>query len=528
MKLSNIQQWFATAPIAMEGLLASELKKIGASEVKESKAGVSFQGSLKTAYKVVMWSRLASRVLIKLKSFPVNSRNELYSEIYSCNWSEHLNLDTTFVVRANAKGSVLNHSDFVARVIKDAVADYFRDKTGSRPSVDKHDPDLGINCRIVNNNAELSLEINGAVLHKRGYRTQQGMAPLRENVAAAMLLRAGWPDNYDENLYFVDPMCGSGTIAIEAAMMAADIAPGIIPGAGGLNGWIQHQDDLWDELDKEAQERRSEGLKREIRIFGFDTDERILEFARRNAARAQVEHMIEFNQADIDSVCPPDDTSDGLIAVNPPYGQRMLADDLAVYHKLGKNWASNFHGWNAIVITDDSVKARGIGLRARKLNKIYNGGLECVLAQFKLGPENQYREYHDGAGSRHGLKPQMRRHSQESEAFGNRLKKNLKRLRSWLKKQNISCYRLYDADMPNFSLAVDIYEHKWAVVQEYAPPKSIDPVKANDRLHDALRIIPEITGITRDNVFLKQRKRQTRGDKYQKTGSSGHFEEINE
>ncbi|MCD4653474.1 bifunctional 23S rRNA (guanine(2069)-N(7))-methyltransferase RlmK/23S rRNA (guanine(2445)-N(2))-methyltransferase RlmL [bacterium] len=524
------RNWFATVPIAMEGLLADEIRNLGGKNVKESLAGVSFKGDLETAYRVILWSRLASRVVLPLARFSAGSREELYQKVYKLNWSLHLTEELTFMIRGSAKGSNLHHSEFVSRVTKDAIVDQFREKTGSRPSVDRENPDVVFHCRIVNNQADLGVELASGVLHRRGYRTTQGMAPLRENVAAAMLIRAGWPDKFDEDVGFMDPLCGSGTIVIEAAMMAADIAPGIIPGSAGLNNWLGHDPDIWTELFDEAERRRKIGLKQKHVILGFDRDERIVEVARTNAARAQIEHSVEFTVSDLKNVRPGTDIKSGLIVVNPPYGKRLAAPDgsEAIYRELGKLWFEHFQGWKSMLITDEKTNARAVGLRASKMNSIYNGGIQCVLAQFDISAENELREYTAGAGKDHGLAPRMRSRPAEAQAFANRLRKNRRKLKSWLKQKGITCYRIYDADMPNFSMAIDVYENKWVVVQEYAPPTSVDPVKANDRVHEALEIIPEELGILRENLFLKQRKRHSYTSQYGKMGEKGRFEEVSE
>ncbi len=526
----SIQHWFATVPKAMEDLLEQEIAALGGRNVQVTLAGVVFEGDLETAYRVVLRSRLASRILLRLGDFGSRNRTELYQGVREIDWRNHLDTDTPFAVKCTTKGSELHHSEFAARVVKDAVADQFRKLAGSRPSVDRKSPGVIIHCRIANNRADLSLEISGGVLHRRGYRLQQGTASLRENVAAAILMRAGWPDAFSGKTAFIDPMCGSGTIVIEAALMAADIAPGCLPGAPGLNRWLGHRETLWQSLVDRALEDRRKGLSRLPVLRGYDPDPVMIEMAQKNAARAQIEHSVGFQCAPLTEIVPPQEISCGLLAVNPPYGKRMGRDEdvEAIHAQLGQMFASEFRGWKAAVITGEKSLARAVGLRAGKVNTIYNGGLQCVLAQYDLQPENEYRQYRACAGRRFGMEPQAKRRPAEAEAFRNRLVKNRRVLSSWLKKNRISCYRVYDSDMPNFAMAIDVYDHQWVVVQEYAPPGTIDPVKANDRLHEALAVIPEVMDIAETNIFLKRRHRQKSGSQYEKQAETAHYFEIHE
>ncbi|MBN1878563.1 bifunctional 23S rRNA (guanine(2069)-N(7))-methyltransferase RlmK/23S rRNA (guanine(2445)-N(2))-methyltransferase RlmL [bacterium] len=529
-KCSNSSRWFASVPKTMEGLLASEISSLGGADVRETSAGVNFVGDLKTAYRVILWSRLASRVQLFLSEFSAGDRQALYNGVRSIDWTRHIPGDCTFVIHTTAKASVFNRSEFASMVAKDAIVDQFRDTTGSRPSVDKHRADVAVHLHIVGDKAALSMDMTCQSLHRRGYRFEQGDAPLRENVAAAILLRAGWPDAFRENAAFIDPMCGAGTMVIEAALMAADAAPGIIPGAAGLNKWQGHDFSIWNDLIVEAEQRRREGLKRMPVILGVDTDRYLVEIARKNAARAQMEHSVEFRREDLSAVRSPSGISTGLIAVNPPYGKRLETDKdvVPLYDALGRTWVEHFQGWNAVLITSEKAYARSVGLRASKINTIFNGGIECVAVQFAITPENKFRPYHPGAGLRHGLEPRIHMYEKEAVDFENRLQKNRRILASWLKRNQISCYRLYDADLPNYALAVDLYENKWAVVQEYAPPATVDPIKANDRLHAALHSIQKILGLDPRNIFLKQRRRLGRAEQYEKTASEGQFEEIEE
>lgn len=522
--------WFATVPRAMEGLLADELRQLGCDAVRETRAGVAFAGSLETAYKVVLWSRLVSRVLLHLATGTASNRNELYQQVREIQWNEHIPEDGSFLVHCSVNGPLFRNSEFAALIVKDAVVDQFRDRTGVRPSIRKQDPDTGIHVRIHMNQVTVSVDMTSRSCHRRGYRIDHGDAPLRENVAAGMLIRAGWPDLCHADTGFLDPMCGSGTLVIEAALMAADIAPGILPGASGLNRWKGHDHAVWTGLVGEAQTRRKDGLKTMPVLMGIDSDGRLIEMARKNAARAQVEYAVQFRSDDFRNLEPPHGMPRGLIAVNPPYGERIKteADVIQLHRDLGRTWATKFQGWKAVMITRDKVFARSVGLKASKLNRMYNGGLPCIVVQFDISGDNRFSGYDPGEGYRYGLEPQIKHYREESLAFLNRLRKNQRSLNPWLKKNGITCYRLYDADLPNFSLALDVYENKWIVVQEYAPPASIDPVKANDRLHAALAVVRDLLTVPPGNIYLKQRRKISGRTQYQKLSDENKFEEITE
>ncbi|MBN1297813.1 bifunctional 23S rRNA (guanine(2069)-N(7))-methyltransferase RlmK/23S rRNA (guanine(2445)-N(2))-methyltransferase RlmL [bacterium] len=530
MKSAEYGSWFATVPLAMEGLLAEEIRNLGGTDVRECQAGVSFNGPLRVAYRVLMWSRLASRLLHHLAVVPGATRDALYRGAYSVDWMKHMSETCPFMVKATGSNEALHYSEFIAQVVKDAVVDRIRACTGGRPPVDIRNPGITVHCRINREEAVLAVDICSGVLHRRGYRAQQGSAPLRENVAAAMVIRAGWPDAFPAGAGLVDPMCGAGTIAIEAALIAGDIAPGIVPGAAGLNAWKGHNATEWMEEVEEATLRRRAGVKNIPAITGSDRDPELIGFAQKNAARAQVEYAIRFECRDIMDVEPPEGVSTGLIAANPPYGRRLNPQESIeeLYGQLGSLWVSRFPNWKVVMITDEASNARAVGLRASRINTIYNGGIPCVLAQFDLTPDNEYRPYRSGAGRRYGLEPMARARGSEAEAFRNRLTKNRAALRGWLKRSGITCYRVYDADLPNFAIAIDVYDERWCVVQEYAPPASIDPVKANDRMHEALAVIPEVLTLDPDCIYLKRRARQKGAAQYGKSGDRGQFDEISE
>lgn len=525
-----IKRWFVTVPKTLETLLSRELKNCGGMDIVETRAGVFYKGDLEAAYRVILWSRLASRILLQLNEFSANKTSDIYEGVKQTDWNTHMNIDSSFVVHCEAKGNLFTNAEFLKKIVKDAIVDQFRESTGERPSINKSDPDMTVHLIVNQTEVNLALDMTISSLHKRGYRLQQGEAPLRENIAAALLIRAGWPEKFADCLSLVDPMCGAGTIVIEAALMAANIAPGIVPGRAGLNNWKGHNQSLWDKLFKEAELKRKNGLTKQMSIMGYDNDSAMIEIARKNAARAQIEHSVRFICADYQNIPTLENSKTGLVAVNPPYGKR-IADQkpvMDIYKNLGRLWHKNFSNWKAVLITSDKVYARAIGLRASKLNSIYNGTIPCVVAQYDLDPDNEYRVFDPGPGYQQGLEPRVKLLSAQADALLNRFQKNHRRLEPWLKRNQISCFRLYDADMPQFAAAVDVYEGKWAVIQEYTAPASIDPVKANDRLHTILDIVARYLHLDNKHIFLKHRQKLQDGQQYQKLNHSNHYEEIME
>jgi 23S rRNA (guanine2445-N2)-methyltransferase / 23S rRNA (guanine2069-N7)-methyltransferase len=281
-----MSHYFATCPKGLEYLLRDELIAIGASDVREALAGAHFSGTLETAYRACLWSRMASRILLPLAEFDAGDDDALYRGVQDIDWSQHLAAHATFAVDAGTAMSKLTHSQFIGLRVKDAVVDQFRQRDGNRPGIDTDEPDIRINLRLRRDRATLSLDLAGSPLHRRGWREVQGEAPLKENLAAAMLLRARWPEVYAAGGALLDPMCGSGTLLIEGALMAADVAPGLRREYFGFLGWQQHDIALWRGLLDEAKQRAETG-QRGLRsvFFGSDADPRMVQTAKRNARK---------------------------------------------------------------------------------------------------------------------------------------------------------------------------------------------------------------------------------------------------
>ena len=517
-----MSHYFATCPKGMEYLLRDELVALGASDVREALAGAHFSGTLETAYKACLWSRLASRILLPLAEFDAADDDALYRGVQAIDWSEHLAAHATFAVDAGTAMSKLTHSQFIGLRTKDAVVDQFRQRDGSRPGIDTDEPDIRINVRVRRDRATLSLDLAGSPLHRRGWREEQGEAPLKENLASAMLLRARWPEVYAAGGALMDPMCGSGTLLIEGALMAADVAPGLRREYFGFLGWQQHDIALWRGLLDEAKQRAETGLRglRSV-FFGSDADPRMVQTAKRNAQAAGVAGFITLDRQDVAHAAPPPGVGYGLVITNPPYGERLgdRAEMPKLYRALGDALRDRFSGWRAAVLAGDVELGRAMQLHADKRYVLYNGALETVLLTFDLKPrDEQPRE----------AKPL----SPGAQMLKNRLEKNVRHLRKRLAREGIHCWRAYDQDLPEYAAAIDVYgdaaDGRWLHVQEYRAPAEVPAAVAQTRLRELVRVAGEVFEVPRDRVALKTRERGKGGAKYGHFDQRGQFVEVEE
>ena len=400
--------------------------------------------------------------------------------------------------------------EVVAYRTKDAIVDYFIEKFKKRPSVRVNNPDLYINIHISHNDCTLSIDSSGESLHKRGYRVDQTEAPLNEVLAAGMILKTGWKGESN----FVDPMCGSGTLLIEAAMLATDRAPGLHRGRWGFSGWAQHDEAIWQEVKAEAQTRARKGLAEySSHFYGSDSDARVIQRARTNARLAGIGELITFEVKDVAQLTNPLPKGPyGTVLSNPPYGERLDSEPalIALHSLLGRIMKNQFGGWNLSLFSASPDLLSCLQLRADKQYKAKNGPLDCVQKNYHV------------AESTPDSKPAM-----VAEDYANRLRKNLKKFEKWARQEGIECYRLYDADLPEYNVAVDRYAD-WVVVQEYAPPKTIDAHKARQRLFDIIAATISVLGIAPNKLVLKTRERQKGKNQYQKLGEKGEFLEVTE
>ena len=525
---------FATTSGGLSELLREELMALGAKNVKAQPRGVTFEGSKELAYRACLWSRLANRVFITVLEAELDNQEQLTTSIAELNWQEHMDLRDSFAVSFSGKGMGIDHSHYGALKIKDGIVDYFMAKTDDRPQVDTVNPNLRVHGHLNRNQLTLSIDLVGYSLHQRGYREgQQVKAPLKENIAAALLLRSGWPEIAKQGGSLYDPMCGSGTFLVEAAMMAADAAPGLDKQDRMLlNQWKQHDALLWNRLVDEARARKASGLATLPSIYGSDASHKSLDIAGEAILNAGYFKQIEIKQMTVEQGRIWGDWKPGLVITNPPYGERLgeVEEVKRIYTALGNYLKSEFDGWQAAVFTANPELGMYLGLKAKRSHKFANGPMECKLFRFDV-IETYHREpaIKGGAELAEGVQtayPDLSE-TEGAKMFANRLKKNLKPLRKWAKKYEINAYRVYDADMPEYALSIDYYHTvdggEWLVVNEYAAPKTVDKTRAKKRLYEALSTLPNVFDMTTDHIVFKVREKQKGSSQYEKLDENKHF-----
>ncbi|MCO7225391.1 bifunctional 23S rRNA (guanine(2069)-N(7))-methyltransferase RlmK/23S rRNA (guanine(2445)-N(2))-methyltransferase RlmL [Pleionea sp. CnH1-48] len=513
-------KFIITSPPGFEYLLVDELKSIGVEEAKEGLTQVRFECDWETLYRVCMWSRLANRVLYPIEEFDCPDDNALYRAVRDIDWDLHLSPEQTMAVDFVSRKSNINHERYGAQKVKDAVVDYFRDEYGERPDVDPDQPDVQIHCRLNKDRATLCIDLSGGSLHQRGYRLKTGDAPLKENLAALLLYRAGWPEKAQEGQWFLDPMCGSGTLAIEAAMMAYKVAPGLTRNYWGFRGWKPFHRNFWEQIVAEAMDIKDSLVAPEHPlIIANDQDSQVLALARQNAQNAGLDKFIDWQVGPFQNLQRPAHEAPGLIVTNPPYGERLEQKEKVrhLYQELGKCLKQSFVNDTAAILSTEKEHGHALGIRARKIYRLMNGSIECELLRFELDE----KFFVEKTSSQDSDLPWDHQLSEGAQMLANRIQKNLASLKSFLKQQKLSCYRIYDADLPEYAAAIDVYDGHLHI-QEYAPPKSINEHKAKRRLRDIERVAAGVLGIAKDKVFVKTRSKQKGKGQYEKQSTEKH------
>ena len=504
--------WLATCPKGLELLLAEELQAIGAEGIKETVAAVHFKGPMEVAYRACLWSRLANRVLKPLHSFMLNESEDLYDQCNEIPWETHFSAAQSIAIDFIGTSRLIDNTMYGSQRVKDAVVDRIRRIEGERPNVDTKNPDIRIQVRQHKGRVSVSLDISGESLHRRGYRTGQGSAPIKENLAVALLLRAGWPAMIKEGGALLDPMCGSGTLIIEGAMMAADIAPGMLRERYGFDQWLQHDPELWQTLGDEAHQRKTTGLENlELDIRGYDANPRVLEYTIKNIENAGLDDHIRLAHKPIDQFGKPT-AERGLLLTNPPYGERLgeVEELIPLYQKLGTVLQKNFTGWRAAIFTGNLELGRETDLSPTKQYSLFNGTIPCKLLVFE-----DMSSKSASIAARLSTPAPAQKLTEGATMVLNRLKKNQRKLESWRKKSDISCYRLYDADIPEYAVAVDIYDQS-IYVQEYAPPNTISEKVARERFAEIKLAVKEYSANFRGKIYYKERRRQKGDSQYER------------
>jgi len=521
-------QWFAACPRGLENLLAAELMTLGAKSTRETVAGVYFEGSRATGYRACLWSRLANRILRPLTTVEAADGDQLYTQLKAFDWSGVFNVRQSFAIDFSGESHTIRNTQYGAQRCKDAIVDWFTEHGGQRPNVERRHPDVRLNVRLSKGRAVMSVDYSGGSLHQRGYRQRAGAAPLKENLAAAILLRADWPGMAARGGALIDPMCGSATLLLEAAMMAADIAPGLARSQFGFERLQDLNAEQWQAILADARGRAERGKASQLpEIRGYDADAAVIRRAQENIAAAGLQAVVRVSCRSLAELTKPTHRPMpcGLLVCNPPYGERLGEKrSLAfLYRQLGEVMAREFPDWDAALFTSDLALGKATGLRSHKRYRLYNGALEAHLLLFHM----QGNTLRDDKPSPAPAAPATGELSEGAQMFANRIRKNRKRLASWVKRENVQCYRLYDADMPEYAVAVDLYGEA-VHVAEYQAPKGVDPEAALRRLAEVQSALPQALGIAAESIVYKQRQRQRGAAQYQKQDSRQEYLSVTE
>jgi putative N6-adenine-specific DNA methylase len=371
----EIFEIIATTLFGLEEILAQELRELGAADIEVLSRAVRYKGDLEMLYKSNLLLRTAVKVLKPIGTFYAANEQQLYDKIKKINWDEYFSYNKTFAIDGSTHSEIFTHSKFIALKSKDAIADQFREKYDIRPSVDTENPDLRINVHINDKTVIVSLDSSGSSLGKRNYRLAQTEAPINEVLAAGIILLSGW----DKTCDFIDPMCGSGTFPIEAALLANNIPSGRNR-KFGFETWGDFDLNLWNKVKADAD---SNIISSTVKIFANDIDNKALDIAFANAKRAGVSNLITFDT--IDFFHTSHDTGKGLVVMNPPYGERLQVDEITnFYQDIGSRLKHFYQGCDAWIISANYEALKNFGLRTSKKIKLYNGPLECRLQKYEL------------------------------------------------------------------------------------------------------------------------------------------------
>ncbi len=542
---------YATCASGLQYLLADELIALGLTEVNVAGAGVRFGGGLPAAYKACMWSRVANRVLLPIHTGNADSPEALYDVVKQVDWSQHMNLHGTLAVDFFTANSTITHSQYGALKVKDAIVDQFREATGERPNVERDTPDLRVNVYLYRNKARIAIDLSGSSLHRRGYREQAGPAPVKENLAASLLLACDWPARSKRGDAFADPLCGSGTLVIEAAMMACNIAPGLSRTYYGFTGWLGHDESAWKQIMDEAQQAP---FSAPCSISGSDQDAKAIQLAIENAELAGVSDAVSFHHQNIRQASSMTTLPTGLLVTNPPYGERLSIDN-QFYADLGRALSRHYDGWHCGLFTAVAAPIRDLRLPLKSSLSVRNGSIDCELyvgdiprASGALKKDvllndagsdvkaQQSRSPWDSAKSKSaghaesesdevGALPAI-----DATPFANGVKKNAKHLKSWCKREQVRAFRVYDSDLPEFAVALDVYDcdERHVVVQEYQAPATVNTEMARARLQALMLKVPDCLNVSSNNIYLKTREKQSGLAQYEKQSASGVTAVVNE
>lgn len=560
--------FFASASANQNDLVEKEARAVGAQDIQISSGGIQFSADLETAYRFAIWTRCATRFLVLVHRFDnLDSTDALYEHSLSLPWERWINPDTTFAITETVSNCRwIRNSHFASLRLKDAIVERVRTKFNDhRPNVDRQNPDIVFHLHVNKDLVSWYVDFGGRDLSRRSYRKEQTQAVMGEFMAASLLYRSDWYRHLcafqkgEESTapILLDPFCGSGTICIEAALMATNTAPGLLKTENFAFLRLPiHNDDLWQKVVDQAQEQICEN---HCKIIGWDIDSKAIEISKANAQSAGVGKLITFSVKDF-TTCTEQDIQDitqdtfpileqlqasntqtaaqqnasttpsACVVTDPPYGVRLDSGSAAIrrlYSAMGKNFYNLFYGWDISILCGNSELLSFIDMKPNRTNTLINGGIECQVAHYHVFSRAERQQLIDRA-----LAKRQERLSTPlspgAQMIANRLTKNLASIGKQMAQDGVTCYRLYDADMPEYNAAIDIYENKWISLQEYAAPASISPADTQRRLNELILATERVTGIDIDNIFLKTRDRQRGSSQYTKKASSSHFLIVNE
>ncbi len=489
----------------MELLLKQELLDLGATEAKEGLAGVHFETDANAAMRAVMWSRLANRLYIKLASQPCANKKDLYQHMSDIEWHRLCqDIPNTLSIKFNGTNESLKNSHFSSQVCKDAICDQMYEAFGKRPKVVKKDAHLMVYARLKYKQLDIYQDITGHSLHQRGYREQNTLAPLKENLAAAILMRADWPALSQQGFNLIDPMCGSGTLLTEGWQMACDMAPNAQFKSHALFSWRHFDAHQWTQLMIEAENREAAGLASfKGQVIGVDHHKDSVALANDNLSHMAHNKRISFQYQTLDKFrIPP---RQNLVVCNPPYGVRLQKNHLSSWQQLSAWLEQKAQGAKAAVLTPDAAKGWLLGYREHHVYALMNGALSIQLRLFDINKENKLN----------APKDQLFVLPASAQMLANRLKKNMAKLTPWAERNGVEAFRVYDADIPEYAFAIDKYRNH-INIQEYQAPKTIAESKAKAHLEQAMLAVQSVLQPVTDKIHLKTRQKQKQNDQYSK------------
>lgn len=563
-----------TCPKGVELVLEDEVRGFGAESVKQTVGGIFCDADLAQIYHICLWSRFANKVIWILDEKKVASTDEFYKAVRDIAWTSCFSVNKTFAVDFKGTNRYIKHSNYGALLVKDAIVDCFSAELGERPDVSPKEPDVRIYAQVKHDYLLFGIDMSGGSLHKRGYRLEGAMAPLKENLAAALVKRANVAEK--DTRLFVDPMCGSGTLLIEAVMMKLNIAPGLQRPLYGFENLLKHQRAIWQGKLDAALRIRDEAIAQAgetLLAIGYDRDARVIAAAQQNAIRAGLAECIHFKPQSLVDFAPATEYDKALLLCNPPYGERLEQRNelFSVYQLLGQKIRQYCQGWQVGVLSSDDFLLKALSLQKSKRYKFYNGALQTEWVLFDIYKKvSSKRQARGHAETRSDIEPMPvpiekledqsssdsiniwqqaaknkqamdttvpddmpeidlkdQRFLQGVDMVANRLRKNQKRLKKWVKHNDINAYRIYDADMPEYAMALDYYAGQYQIT-EYAAPKTVDAFAAYQRKQQFEQAVCDVFELTKKQLIVKERKQQKGKSQYERVDETKHFFRVKE